>query len=244
MRLTLLLGVLGALLAVFPSSALANHGYDLDCTDFNSQREVQNHLATHPGDPDGLSNPNNGRPCEALPCPCGATVGTTAPASPPPPPPLPSVSMTPLGGPTSATGRVVRVIDGATLRARLTTGESVTVRLIGVDTPRTRSRRRVECGARQAAARMRALAFRNGRGRTVNLRTDPDPGETDRFGRLLAYVSSAGVDFGRSMIASGWARSSGGGFGRAARYRSAQASAKAARRGAWRQCGGNFHRVR
>jgi micrococcal nuclease len=121
------------------------------------------------------------------------------------------------------------------------------VRLIGIDTPETRKPGTpVECGSQEATAHMKKLALLNGRGRTVTLKTDPTQDATDRFGRLLAYVGSAGVDFGRTMI------SSGGGktyvfkydFQRVATYRRAQSSAMTAKRGVWGTCGGNFHSAR
>lgn len=55
----------GALWACAPSNALAA---DLDCSDFNNQREAQEHL--YPGDPHGLDGDNDGIACESLPCPC------------------------------------------------------------------------------------------------------------------------------------------------------------------------------
>ncbi|MEA2190755.1 MAG: micrococcal nuclease [Solirubrobacteraceae bacterium] len=80
----------------------------------------------------------------------------------------------------------------------------------------------------------------------VTFKGDPAQGLPDRFGRLLAYVSAGGVDYGRTMISSGCAKVLvvGQGFERAPSYRRAQALAKAARRGVWRTCGGHFHRPR
>lgn len=137
------------------------------------------------------------------------------------------------------------MIDGDTLKVKLTTGQTSNVRLIGIDTPETRKPATpVECGGPAATARMHKLAFRSGRGRMVNLTSDPTQDVSDRFGRLLAYVSSEGVDFGRTMISSGWAKTYvyKRDFQRVAKYRDAQASAKAAERGVWHKCRGNFHK--
>jgi endonuclease YncB( thermonuclease family) len=222
-----------------PSSAPATHGGDLDCSSFATQAAAQSHLAAHPGDPDGLDGNSDGVPCESLPCPCGTT--NTPPPAPTPAPAAPAPST------QSATARVVRVIDGDTLRVRLTTGQNANVRLIGIDTPETRKPGTpVQCGGPDATSRMKKLAMRNGRGRTVTLTSDPTQDRVDRFGRLLAYVNAGSADFGRTMISSGWAkryvfeRSPA----RSAAYRAAQASARASKRGVWRKCGGNFHRVR
>ena len=87
---------------------------------------------------------------------------------------------------------------------------------------------------------MKRLALRNGTGQIVTLQTEPAQDRGPRSGRLLAYVTASGVDLGRTMIASGLAkvRTSGSNFARLTTYRNAQASAKAAKRGVWRGCGG------
>ncbi len=230
--LQLLLCALIALVILVPSSASATHAGDVDCGDFATQSDAQAHLAAHPGDPDGLDGDHDGRACDALPCPCGATA---APA------PAPASTTSP----TSVSARVVRVIDGDTLKVRLADGRTVSVRLIGIDTPETRKPGTpVECGGRAATAEMKKLALRNGRGRLVTLTTDPTQDRTDRFGRLLAYVASGRVDLGRRMIAAGAAKTYvfTRDFRRVRGYRNAQATARNARRGAWRTCGGDFHR--
>ena len=239
MRRPLLLSILAAAALIgLPSSAAAHHAGDLDCSDFPDKAAAQAHLAAHPGDPDGLDGNGDGVPCESLPCPCA---GSSAPAPAPPPPPAAAPAAA-----QSVTARVVRVVDGDTLKVRLATGHATSVRLIGIDTPETRKPGTpVQCGGLDATARMKKLALRNGSGRTVTLKSDPTQDLFDRFGRLLAYVSAGGVDFGRTMISSGWARVYvyEQAFLRVKGYRAAQASGRAARRGVWRKCGGNVHRA-
>jgi len=234
----LLLSICAAgVLAGLPSSAAANHAGDLDCSAFPSKAAAQAHLAAHPGDPDGLDGDSDGGACETLPCPCP---GVAAPVPAPP-------AVTPAAVAQTAKARVVRVIDGDTLKVRLAAGPTATVRLIGIDTPETRKPGTpVQCGGLDATARMKKLALRNGAGRTVTLKTDPTQDVLDRFDRLLAYVSAAGVDFGRTMVSSGWAKVYvyEQAFLRVKGYRAAQASGRAARRGVWRKCGGNLHRAR
>ena len=233
-----------AALLALPSPATATHAADVDCSDFATQAAAQSHLSAHPGDPDGLDGDHDGIACESLP---GATSRAPAPApAAPAPPPAPDRQPAPLPAARTAAARVVRVIDGDTLKVRLASGQTVGVRLIGIDTPETRKPRTpVRCGGPDATARMKRLALRNGVGRTVALTSDPTQGRADRYGRLLAYVSGGGVDFGRAMISSGWARTYvyDRDFARVTTYRSAQASARAARRGVWRTCGGNFQRA-
>jgi micrococcal nuclease len=153
-------------------------------------------------------------------------------------------------------GRITEVVDGDTLKVRAQ-GRSYTVRLIGIDTPETRRPGTpVECGGREATSRMLELAFgapvdrdgdgvydtEGGRGRRVTLRPDPTQDARDRYGRLLAYVDP-GVQ--RGMLASGWATVyvyDRNPFQRLARFQAAERQARAARRGAWSRCGGDFHR--
>jgi micrococcal nuclease len=100
-------------------------------------------------------------------------------------------------------GRVVRVIDGDTIRVQL--GDATTtVRYIGVDTPESvKPNTPVQCFAKQASSFNRRLV----EGRRVRLRFASE--RFDRYGRLLAYVYVAGRP-GRSvsatLIASGYGR--------------------------------------
>ncbi len=240
MRRLLLPVLVLSMLVALSSTAAATHGGDVNCSAFATQSAAQNHLVAHPGDPDGLDGDNDGRACQGLPCPCGATA-----AAPPPPPPA---QVPPPAAATQITrARVTRVIDGDTLKVWLATGRTATVRLIGIDTPETRKPgTAVECGGPDATSRMRKLALRSGRGVSVVLRTDPTQDTRDRYGRSLAYVSRAGVDFGRTMVLSGWAKSYvyQQSFQRVVSYRAAQSSARSAPRGVWRTCGGDFHRTR
>ncbi|HEX2050602.1 MAG TPA: thermonuclease family protein [Actinomycetota bacterium] len=83
-------------------------------------------------------------------------------------------------------GRVVRVVDGDTVRVRLD-GGVVAVRYIGIDTPESgRPDTPVQCYARRATAENARLVA----GRRVRLVLDAE--RRDRFGRLLAYVFRVG----------------------------------------------------
>jgi endonuclease YncB( thermonuclease family) len=230
-RWLVLLVVLGALVGLRASEGVA-HTIDLDCADFANRTAAQDHRELHPGDPDGLDD-ENGVTCPELPCPCGLTVL-------PPPAPVP-VRRPPAPATPAPTieARVAAVIDANTLTVRLPAGHMVDVRLLGIDPPKRRGpATQAACGAMQATARMKQLAFHNGVGRLVTLRADPTQAREDPLSRRLAYVGARGVDFGRALIWSGWARvaAADGDFLRASSYRRAQRSARAARRGAWRMC--------
>lgn len=80
---------------------------------------------------------------------------------------------------------VTRVIDGDTIVVRTTDGQDRTVRLIGVDTPETvKPDAPVDCFGPQASEYTSVLL----NGRAVRLEADPAAGDTDRYGRHLAYV--------------------------------------------------------
>jgi micrococcal nuclease len=82
----------------------------------------------------------------------------------------------------SVQARVVRVVDGDTIVARVG-GEDAYVRYIGVDTPESvKPGTPVECFGRQASAENHRLV----EGRTVRLVFDREL--EDAYGRLLAYV--------------------------------------------------------
>jgi endonuclease YncB( thermonuclease family) len=130
------------------------------------------------------------------------------------------------------------VIDGDTVDALLVDGRTVTVRVIGIDTPG-----RGECGTDEATSYMEQLAL----GRNVNLVSDPTQDAVDRFGRSLYYVDrDDGLDVGQEMIRAGWAevfvfeRD----FQRVSSYRDAEDDADLSDRGVWPLCGGDFHRSR
>jgi micrococcal nuclease len=78
----------------------------------------------------------------------------------------------------------------------------------------------------------------------VTLRTDPTQDTRDRFGRLLAYVTTLpGRNLAAEQLAAGWAKVFvfERPFQQLGRFRTAERRARGAGRGAWRLCGGNFH---
>jgi micrococcal nuclease len=100
-------------------------------------------------------------------------------------------------------GRVVRVVDGDTVKVRIGSG-TATVRYIGVDTPESvKPGVPVQCFAKRASAFNRSLV----EGKRVRLRLGPE--HYDRYGRLLAYVGLIDQN-GRSvnalLVARGYAR--------------------------------------
>ena len=140
-------------------------------------------------------------------------------------------------------GRVLRVVDGDTLKVRVAGGDVKTVRLLGIDTPESkRPGAPVECGSRRAGAALRRLVD----GRSVVLVEDSSQDAVDRFGRVLAYVELGDDDVGEAMVASGWASPYVYGrvpFARVGAYRAASRAARGRGAGVFGTCGGDFHRA-
>jgi micrococcal nuclease len=139
---------------------------------------------------------------------------------------------------------VVRIVDGDTIHVSVD-GKDKTVRLIGIDTPETHKPGvKVECGGKEASANMKRLAPA---GAEVKLTSDPTQDSVDRYGRLLAYVSTPGhprTSLQLEQVYAGWAEVyvyGGKPFARVDTFRSAEGVAKRAHRGVWGSCGGDFH---
>jgi endonuclease YncB( thermonuclease family) len=115
-------------------------------------------------------------------------VPTTAPPQPTTPPaPAPSVGDSPALPPGLPSATIARVIDGDTVDVTRD-GQTLRVRLIGIDTPETVDPRKpVECFGREASARAHELLD----GQVVLLEDDLSQGDVDRYGRALCYLNGA-----------------------------------------------------
>lgn len=216
------------------------------CADYPNQAAAQFAGDTVDADHDGIY-------CESLPCPCStAPPGTTPAPSEPAPPPADS------GKPTyTYHGVVTKVVDGDTVKVKVK-GRVKTVRAIGVDTPESsKPGVPIECGSLEAKSAAIKWGFakrvdKDGdglydsgkKGRKVTLSTDPTQDKTDRYGRLLAYVTRAGTNFALSQITNGWGAVyvyNDVPFQKLDAFQAGQDKAKAAGRGVWSECGGDFH---
>lgn len=129
--------------------------------------------------------------------------------------------------------RIVRVIDGDTLKVQLTDGKTETVRIIGINTPESVDpRKRVQCFGPEASERMHAFA--EGKGVTLEAGSGDD---RDDYSRLLRYVRLDGMDLGARMIAEGYARHySFFPHARMDAYAALESRAKEAGLGLWSAC--------
>lgn len=125
----------------------------------------------------------------------GQKVETLAENQAPAPAPADPIEQ-PEAGRTEALGQtavVIRIVDGDTIDT--TAG---TVRVIGIDTPE-----RGQCGYSEASANAGKVVAT---GSTVTLTPVSGKDDTDKYDRLLRYVtSSAGTDLGRAQISGGFA---------------------------------------
>ena len=142
---------------------------------------------------------------------------------------LAATGCAPDGGPCGPeTAVVARVVDGDTVE--LDTGDRV--RYLLVDTPESTGGAH-DCFGANAAALNRELVL----GKPVALTYDAEC--TDRYDRLLAYVTVGGRDVNRLLLERGYAcllHIPPNGDDRLADYTAAEAEARAGRRGMWGAC--------
>ena len=224
-----LAGLVGVTLAATsPASAIG----DRDCGDFGSQAAAQNFYLDNGGpdsDPHRLDADSDGVACESNPCPCSTSQGGSndgvGNTNPPPP------------QPRKQAARVIKVIDGDTVRVKIIGGRQRDVRVLGIDTPEVYGG--VECGGRAASKTMKKILPR---GLRVILHPDRSQASEDRYNRLLRYVhrrhQGQDLDAGWAQVRVGNAKVLvvGKRFARHAKYKRAQAQAKRENIGAWRTC--------
>lgn len=215
------------------TSTTADNGRTIVCT-MNGSRARWKYASSAtptptPTVPPTVSTPNNGEPTMSTP------VTTVPPRTNKPP-------RTKKGRYNRKTVRIVRVVDGDTVKAKeLRTGKLWTVRIIGIDTPETRKPGvKVECGGRQATASMKRLANKK-RGVLI---ADHSQDYVDRYGRILGYLKVGKRDVGRTLVNQGWATTyvyRNKPFNRYRMYKKSENRAEAAGKGVYGICNGDFH---
>lgn len=131
-----------------------------------------------------------------------------------------------LGAPALEEGRVTAVYDGDTVLVSFASSTE-RVRYLGVDTPEAG-----DCYADEATRRNEELVL----GKEVVL--EADVSERDRYGRLLRYVSAAGVPVGETLVREGYGRviAIPPNTSRYGRFKEAEREARAYERGLWAAC--------
>lgn len=137
----------------------------------------------------------------------------------------------------------VGVIDGDTIKV-LWNGQKETARILGIDTPETRSISRLEKQAKELNFTEAELKkYGNIAKQTtqnwlldqnVRLVFPSNVVKRDSCGRLLAYVEQQGIDIGQRVLLSGLAQSAEWEYTRAASYRLFEEEARRTGKGIWR----------
>ncbi len=176
-------------------------------------------------------------PLGASPSPSSPRRQTPAPTWTSLPPSSPSPGRTPSarGGQelhARANALVTRVVDGDTIEVRYR-GRTITVRLIGIDTPETVAPGQpVECYGPAASA----FTERELEGRRVRLEFDVE--RIDRYGRTLAYVWRGSELFNETLVRRGYAfvTTYPPNVRYVERFLAAQRAARSHERGVWGAC--------
>ena len=140
-------------------------------------------------------------------------------------------------GPLDQGWRVIRVVDGDTVEVERQ-GRSLTLRLIGIDTPETvHPTEPVQCFGPQASQ----FASRQLLGEPVALEYDRSQGHVDYYGRTLAYVwSTAGRPtlFNEQVIKRGFGYeyTYDDAYAWQPEFQRAESRAQAGNRGLWEKC--------
>lgn len=134
----------------------------------------------------------------------------------------PAAAVSAVAGEGEGRARVVRVVDGDTIVV-LRNGTETRVRLIGINAPESG-----ECLAQEAGRRLEELL-----GGEVRLETDEE--ETDRFGRMLAYIWAGDILVNERLAAEGLALARGypPNISRQTILDAAEADARRERAGMW-----------
>lgn len=193
--------------------------------------------------PETASPPKSAR-STATPTPAPATDTPTPTAT-----PTPESTTDPPRGPSSGsewTVTVTRVIDGDTLEVEFPSGETDTLRLLGVDTPETRysdvSPDEFEGIPDTTAGRdhlyqwgenANDYAVSELSGERVRIMVDPQTDRRGSFGRLLVYVYVDGENFNKQLLTEGYARVYESSFSKRSAFEAAEATAQENDVGLW-----------
>lgn len=100
--------------------------------------------------------------------------------------------------------KVFSVIDGDTIRYKDEHGKLQSIRMLGIDAPESNTARykKTECYGKEA----KDYLVQRLKGKFIQLSFDDEQATTDRYGRLLAYVSLDNQLINEELIAKGFAK--------------------------------------
>ena len=130
---------------------------------------------------------------------------------------------------------VDRVIDGDTIEVSVGGSEKVPVRLLGINAPETVDpRKQPQCYGKEASDKTKELLTAKAQ---VKIHIDSVKGPTEKYGRLLAYVTRAsdGLLINKYLIENGFAReyTYENAYGFQSEFRAAEQAAKESNLGLW-----------
>lgn len=97
---------------------------------------------------------------------------------------------------------LIKVVDGDTVQVNVK-GIKETIRIIGINTPETVDPRKpVECFGKEASDKAKELFSK---ANAIELEQDLSQDDRDKYKRLLRYVFIDDVDYGKQMVAEGYA---------------------------------------
>lgn len=130
---------------------------------------------------------------------------------------------------------VISVLDGDTFTIKKDT-ETVTIRMLGINTPETVDPRRpVECYGKEASMETKRLLM----GNKVRFTLSPNREVTDKYGRYLAYVyTEDGLFINRHLIEHGYALeyTYGSAYSLQKEFKTVEKKAKREDVGLWKVC--------
>lgn len=130
---------------------------------------------------------------------------------------------------------VADVIDGDTFDIKVN-NEIIRVRMLGMDTPETVDPRKpLQCYGKEASDKTKELL----KGHFVALETDKSQSQTDKYGRILAYVRiDTGLFINEFLLQNGYAReyTYGTPYSKQKEFRKIQKDAKKNMVGLWGSC--------
>lgn len=130
---------------------------------------------------------------------------------------------------------VTKILDGDTIKVKVNS-KTITVRMLGIDTPETVDpRKEVQCYGKEASDATKGLLSNN----KVSLHLNPNREVSDKYGRYLAYVYlEDGTFVNEYLIENGYAKEYkyGKSYSERDNFRNVEIKARNSNLGLWAAC--------